>query len=226
MIKRVITYVILLILAQNVCSQEILTSLKSDLIAPAPTSAVFRKYMSPQPALSTGAVNIPIPLHELNYKGVKIPFSLCYRTNGITVYSDPCPCGYGWVFMPGLRITRTVMGRPDELFKRRGYKDIAQGGDLYGLSEFDFCKRCITPLDNGITDDNLYDTQYDIFTVNILSGSYTFISDVTSENGSVKFIGVNDNNLIITASADLSTIEVIDEAGTKYYFEIGERLRP
>lgn len=224
MIKRVFTYVILLILAQNVCSQEILTSLKSDLIAPAPTSAVFRKYMSPQPALSTGAVNIPIPLHELNYKGVKIPFSLCYRTNGITVYSDPCPCGYGWVFMPGLRITRTVMGRPDELFKRRGYKDIAQGGDLYGLSEFDFCKRCITPLDNGITDGNLYDTQYDIFTVNILSGSYTFISDVTSENGSVKFIGVNDNNLIITASADLSTIEVIDEAGTKYYFEIGERL--
>lgn len=221
-VKR-LQLLLLLFVSQNIFGQEILTSLKSDIIAPDPASAVFRQYMSPQPVLSTGAINIPIPLYELNYKGIKIPFTLCYRTTGIQVYADPYPCGYGWVFMPGLRISRTIMGRPDERFKRMNYSDTWSGGELDGLSEFDFYKRCITPIDNLIADSDLYDTQHDIFTFNILSGSYTFVSDFTTD-GVVKFIGVNDNNLKINASIDLSEIEVIDESGIKYEFEIGERL--
>lgn len=214
---------LLLLISQSIFGQEILTSLKSDIISPAPTSAVFRQYMSLQPELSTGAINIPIPLYELNYKGVIIPFSLCYRTTGIQVYADPYPCGYGWVFMPGLRISRTIMGRPDERFRHMNYSDTWSGGELYGLSDFDFYKRCITPIDNQIDDTDLYDTQHDIFSFNILSGNYTFISDFTTE-GVTRFIGVNDNNLKIEALIDLSEIYVTDENGIKYKFEIGERL--
>lgn len=221
--KIIILLTLMSLFQTSALSQEIITSLKSDIIPPDPASAVFKKYMSPQPALSTGAITVNAPLYDLNYKGIRIPFSLSYMTNGIHVYSDPQPCGYGWAFLPGLRITRTIMGRPDERFDRVYNHDIWEYGKLSHLSEYTFYKRCIAPINSTIKDEDLYDTQHDIFSFNIISGSYTFISDFTTD-GEVKFIGVNDNNLKITASLDLSTINVIDDNGIEYEFEVGEVL--
>lgn len=43
------------------------------------------------------------------------------------------PAGYGWIFSPGLRITRTIMGRPDMYFPM----------EIKEINDFDYLKSAI-----------------------------------------------------------------------------------
>lgn len=83
-------------IAVNLSAQEMITAYDTKVIPPSPTSAVIKRYMGEQPALSTGSVNVSIPLYELKCHGITIPFSLRYNTSGIKVFDDPNPCGFGW----------------------------------------------------------------------------------------------------------------------------------
>ena len=88
----------------------------NEIIPPAPSSAKQIRYQSPQPAMSTGAVNLSVPLYTVEAEGLSIPFTMTYNTSGIKPLDDPFPCGYGWALQPALRIVRTVRGRADEHF--------------------------------------------------------------------------------------------------------------
>ena len=89
-----------------------------------PQARAIRQAETPQPAMLTGACEFDVPLYTLSVGDVSIPLSLHYRSNGIRVDDDPQPVGYGWTLSPALRVSRQIMGRPDELFRPRGTDNI------------------------------------------------------------------------------------------------------
>lgn len=183
--------------------ETFVTSLSKDLIPPSPSSAVYRTYMGSQPSLATGAVNITIPIYDISYQNFKIPIFLSYQTNGIKVTDDPYPCGYGWNLMPGLRISRTIMGRPDELFKMIE----KESSEL----SFEKLKRCIQD-DNLLNLRNeLRDTQADLFSVSLPGNSFSFVL-----NRNLNSSGITDDNSILT-SDNRMTVEIETTANDANY---------
>ena len=190
-------------------AQEMIGAVENKIIPPSPSSSVFKKYMGEQPSLATGAVNVTIPLYEIHSRGVSIPFTLRYNTNGIKVFDDPNPCGFGWSLHPGMRIMRTIMGRPDELFDFVG-EDSNLSGDYLRM------QRCMT--DSGAMHSNkiLLDSEHDIFTFCLLQGNYTYILD--KEDGNMNFVGVGSSEYKIETDSLLTRIYVTDSHGIKYEF--------
>lgn len=185
------------------------TSLNKTLIPPSPSSAVYKKYDGYTPSLVTGSVNIPIPLYELRHRDVVIPFVLNYQTSGIKVYDDPYPCGYGWVFSPGLRITRTIMGRPDEQYNWKTSNDGT-------LSDYNFFRNSLLDDNTGMPNQSLLDTQHDIFNVYLAQENHTFI--LNRKNNIFEVI-TRGHNLKIKVYENPMRFEVIDANGIKYYFD-------
>ena len=184
------------------------------IIPPAPSSAVFRQYMAQQPSLATGAVAVDIPIYTIDFKGFRLPIALKYLSNGVRVFDSPYPCGYGWSLHPGLRISRTVVGRPDERFPRAGvWEDSANPNREWG-TEYDFARRCLhdgpVPFDGY----NL-DAGHDIYTIHLADKSYVRIAEFTDD--AVEFKGA-DNELKIEATRGLDSISVTDPNGVKYVF--------
>src|SRR5690606_9458845 len=129
--------IVLLLISMHTYAQD--SEHYAKVIPPSPTSKVFAKYGDHQPNIATGTINVPIPLFEIKADNLVLPFSLQYNTSGISVWDRPVPAGYGWVFSPGLRVTRTIMGREDELYQFR---------ELTGAEDYETMKRGII---NNIT---------------------------------------------------------------------------
>lgn len=184
--------------------------LKNTVIPPSPTSAVYRQFTGATPDLSTGAATLSIPFFEIRVGGYSLPIEFRYYTNGIKVDDSPYPLGYGWIFSPGLRITRTIMGRSDFNYQ----KDIRQDD-----SSFDYLKKAIYTEEHGghhLPDASLVDTQYDFFTINLPSGNYSFCA-VKNSSGEYEAVSTN-NNLKISFSSRQECITVTDDKGIIYYF--------
>jgi hypothetical protein len=152
----------------------------------------------------TGAAEFNVPLYDLNIEGLDLNFILNYHSNGIKVDSDPAPVGYGWTFAPAFRITRQIMGRPDELFPFVGNDD---------ASTFDNnkCYRALT--DSGtvliatLGEHPRYDSEHDIFTIHMPNKSITAIWN----NGEFLSRGASDYR--IAGTNNLSEITVTDPYG-------------
>lgn len=214
--------IVLLILlnVQMLFSQN--NNYSSLVIPPSPTSAVYRQYGNHQPSLSSGSINVPIPLYELKINDFILPITLNYNTSGINVADRPFPCGYGWVLSPGLRITRTILGRPDDHFVM-GSLDPRPSG----IDEFELLKRGILDRDqcyeHHISLDELFDTQKDIFSLHLPSGNYTFL--INKINDSFEVISVGNLLKIDTYKNQLGYIngfKVTDENGIVYKFGLSE----
>lgn len=93
-------------------AQDCITAFNRDVIEAAPQSVQLRRYDSPQPDLATGEVNVSIPLFDIEYRGLTIPFELNYSTSGMKVFDVSFPYGLGWTLMPGLRIYMDSLLRP------------------------------------------------------------------------------------------------------------------
>lgn len=203
----IIVFYLLAFLHINIYAQ--VNSFDKDIIPPAPSSFVYNKIVPQTPSLIDGSVKLSIPLYDLTYGNISIPFSLEYHGSGIKVYDDPSPSGYGWIFSPGLRITRTIMGRPDEQYVWKSLNDGTMDDYIF--------------LKSGISDDNgnnpntsLIDTQHDIYNIILWNNQYTFI--LKRVDNQLKAI-TQGNNLKIIVHENPMCFEVTDENGTKYYFK-------
>ena len=81
---------------------------------PTPTSMEFQKYLGYPVSHATGLVDISIPLYDFEEKFVTLPFMLKYHSAGRKINDSPGAIGYGWTLHPGLKIYRTIMGKPDD----------------------------------------------------------------------------------------------------------------
>ena len=195
------------------------------VIPPSPTSDAFRQYGGYTPSLSSGKINIPIPLYNLQVKELNIPFTLSYSTSGINIQDQPYPAGYGWVFSPGLRVSRTILGRSDDQFPVRsltGNEDVnTQKAAIVGVNEFSH---------HFLQASDLYDIQNDIFTVHLPNGSYTFMIERSGETyeavsvGNLLKIEFYMNKAVQHAGhpSSINGLKITDENGIIYKFGMYE----
>ena len=175
-----------------------------------PQARAIRQAEMPAPAMLTGACEFDVPLYTLSVGDVSIPLSLHYRSNGIRVDDDPQPVGYGWILLPALRVSRQIMGRPDELFRPRGT-------DMTNDYVTDFRSVVMdAKATSAATHDSLtrYDAEHDIYTVYLLDATLTLVRDW--ESGA--FHGVGCDEYTITADRALQAIRVTDPRGRVYIF--------
>ena len=178
-----------------------------------PRIAAIKQVQMPGPSILTGACEFSVPLYTLAIGDTKIPFQLQYRSNGIRVDDDPAPIGYGWNLTPPLRVTRQIMGRPDEWFQ---YLDPDYLGGY--VDDYATLFRCVTS-DFATSKVELgyyprYDTQHDIYTIHLLDKTLTLVRD----KGIFKGIGCTE--YIIEGDEQLSYINVTDPHGNIYTFGI------
>ena len=191
-------------------AQTYVTPVRSDITPPTPQSEAIMAVQAPQPDLLTGAVSLGVPLYTINVDGVECPLSLQYQTNGITVLSDPVPLGYGWSLMPALRITRTVLGRPDEKYPF--------SGDPQDYDEMNaMCYMCaVSPKAQSFTLKDRYDSEHDIVNICLPDKSLTRVMEATADT--IVFSGACDSEYRVEADRNLNTITVTDPSGIRYYF--------
>ena len=183
------------------------------VIYPSPSSSVFKKYTGSQPSLSTGTINIPISLYELKYRDITIPFTLRYSTSGIKVFDESYPTGLGWTLTPGLRLTRQIMNRPDEKFRRISYNtNTTLVYDSLFLSSI-----LIDGNHSQYQDVDYVDSQHDIFTLHLIDNSYNFVFEKNAD-GTYTGVGTELSGLKITADTAFSKFTVIDNSGIIYNF--------
>ena len=174
-----------------------------------PQAAGIRQAMMPSPSLVTGAVEFDVPVYTIEVEGFELPIGLHYRSNGIKPTDDPQPIGYGWVLNPPLRVSRQVLGYPDELSVWKGDEETDFLNDDY-MSGY----RIVHTPDNieRRKNTNLYDTMHDLFTV-YLPGQVIRLVYI---DGVLK--GVECGEYKIENDALLSYIKITDPRGTAYRF--------
>lgn len=144
----------------------------------------------------TGAVNIEIPIYEIQTSAGKIPINLTYRTTGIRVEDIASEVGLGWELSAGGRITRSKRGQADK-------KEDLLYADLYaeedGQKYYDRCLR------------EEWDTQPDIYYFTYPGGAGSFVYDLEWKPRTIPY-----QNIKIDSQDDVFTI--YDANGTKYVF--------
>ncbi|MCM1076944.1 MAG: DUF6443 domain-containing protein [Bacteroides sp.] len=174
-----------------------------------PQARGIRQVMMPSPALATGACEFSIPIYTIEVEDFSMPVSLQYRSNGIKPEDDPQPIGYGWILSPPMRVSRRIMGRPDEYFTFVGDR----GGDFVKEC-YENGYGCLTM--EGATSRLLYtdryDTEHDIYTIYLIDKTLTLIY----KDG--KLHGVDCNEYAVECDKFLSYIKVTDPKGNIYNF--------
>tara|TARA_B110001469_G_scaffold127144_1_gene146903 strand:- start:18659 stop:19624 length:966 start_codon:yes stop_codon:yes gene_type:complete len=89
-----------------------------------PTASSITKYEQVPVNLSTGTVNISIPLCTIQENGISLPISLSYESTGVKPNQKPSWVGTNWSLNAGGVITRVVNYAVDEL-----YSSINGGGN-------------------------------------------------------------------------------------------------
>ncbi|MDE6267048.1 MAG: hypothetical protein K2M07_06855 [Muribaculaceae bacterium] len=209
MFHRFYLTLLLLISAITAANADIFDSL-DDVVSPDAIQArAISKVMMPSPSLLTGACQFAIPLYIIKVEDFELPITLIYHSNGIKVYDDPRPIGYGWNLSPYLRITRTIMGRPDEYCR-----NVASQGKDFAARSVENAYGCNAYQLKGLEDKPAYDSEYDIYTIHLVDNSLTVIY----KEG--KFIGVNNDEYRIVTNDKLKSIQVTDPMGNCYDFSI------
>ncbi|OFX88218.1 MAG: hypothetical protein A2W99_10220 [Bacteroidetes bacterium GWF2_33_16] len=85
-----------------------------DVFPVSPEAASLGSYGNVPVNLSSGQLNIEIPLYTIKLKGIEIPIALSYNYSGFKVTEESGVFGLGWTFVGGGVITRQLNGRPDE----------------------------------------------------------------------------------------------------------------
>lgn len=162
--RKVLSPFILLIFFMNkaICQIEI-----PEIIPPSPETAALFKYVDYPVDYSTGIPQISIPLYTVTSGDLTLPISISYHASGRKVKDDTGPIGLGWVLNCGGMISRTVYGQPDEV---SSFPSIFKKANE------------LTNQDNYQEIASLYygyqgnDTEYDIFSYRLPSGSGKFIT--------------------------------------------------
>ncbi|MEN0052366.1 MAG: RHS repeat domain-containing protein [Mucilaginibacter sp.] len=90
----------------------------TDILPPSPDAASLGKYGGLDIGLTTGVLNINIPIYQYVSNNLKLPVSLSYFSNGLKVDEIASRVGMSWSLNAGGVITRTVMGAADEKVQR------------------------------------------------------------------------------------------------------------
>lgn len=192
------------------------------VIPSTPASAQYEKYINYPVNHSTGAANIEIPVHTVKtQKGIQIPISFSYHTGGVKPSDPDLPVGLGWVVTPGARVTRKVVGYPDEQYDKVYLADFpAQAEDLTYLQNLEYSE---VPIPSSGRD-NTYDSEFDIFTYQTgtgVSGRFAIVkegSDYIAKPLELTRHKIKLHYITNFGVRSFDYIEITDDNGTLYRF--------
>jgi hypothetical protein len=216
-ITKKMVYGFLLILATVVAkAQDPYGISLPHIIPPNPSSQEFQKHLGYPVSPATGLVDVSIPLYNLQLPGLSIPFSLKYHSSGIKVEQAYGCIGYGWTMFPQFKITRTVMGKPDEFYRT----DNPMEAPTTTLNDYNSYIVDIAPSADGSSNNGggtVNDGQFDIFSISLPNYNGNFI---LKRNGNVfTSVSIPDAPLQITVTDTyLRSFEVKDDKGIRYIF--------
>ncbi len=209
-LRIIFIWALVLMNAEGLGAASPVTQPEQDVWPQAPQAYKFNEVKMPTPDLATGAANLSIPLYTIQAEDLSIPLELRYRSNGIRVDDDPYPVGYGWTFTPSLRVTRTVLGRPDGKYEFVGDRSPSDIG--HATAHRCMVNKSFLGKSPGL------DAERDIFTINLAGISFNGIL----EDGVIMTPGHEEYK--VKAASDLSSITVTDPFGNIWkYSTIGSR---
>ncbi|WP_119080734.1 RHS repeat domain-containing protein [Chitinophaga alhagiae] len=191
----------------------------AQIIPPSPSSREYDKYINYQVSLYNGVPQISIPLYEIKIGSISVPISLNYHASGIKYGQADGEVGVGWVLEPGCRISRTINGRPDELFPKPEISGLDvpsnfstnKSRDTY-LAQFIRLEEPDIPLPTQLSDG-----EFDLFTYSLPSQSGTFVIE-DRQAKTIRQISRSNLSVNYVQNPDLSInyFELKDGNGIKY----------
>lgn len=219
--KKILTTFILCLLCTAVWGQSNTASLPQ-LTTPSPKATMIDRFGYYPTNLYTGLVDITIPIHTIEVKGIKIPIEFKYHASGLKYDDLPMELGYGWTLLAGGTVSYSARGTGiscpvgTELppFVKQA-NDIVIN-DKTGLSDSDQLQ--LEYIENGNKSSNgqvdyYRDSEYDVC-------NFTFPGH-TGQHYSMS----NGEEFSIPSTLTLQGAyypSAIDEQGNTYYFEYGD----
>jgi YD repeat-containing protein len=152
-------------------------------------------------SLSTGIPGINIALFEISVGDLEIPISLDYHSSGFRPNDAPGIAGAGWSLSSPGHISRTIKGLVDEQASFDVRFTWTNNADYWDYQ-------------NKIVNKSI-DTQHDIYSCQLPTGSAKFVYDVT---GTQQYLPLPYKPWKIRRSTDNSSFTIIDELGRTYLF--------
>lgn len=174
-----------------------------------PNAAAFDKYVDVPVSLSSGRINLSIPIYEINVGPVKIPIALVYNNNGLMPDEIPTWVGHGWSLSTGGVIT----------YHQRGLNDFDPTKGMFALGKAE--------VDSFLNND-MDSFQKQTFFENIIAGNVDAEYDTYNYNfpgGSGSFYFVSDTEARLNPKADVqvaktdSGFKITDDRGNNFFFE-------
>jgi hypothetical protein len=221
-LRIVLLFTSLLLVHQVECQENDLLELSRmnnyhNVIPSSPNAASLGKYGDIPVNLYTGVPSVNIPIFELTDRVINIPISLSYHASGIRMSELPGWVGAGWSLNTGGVISRSVIGRPDDL-EIWGYFN---NGLIPAPDEISSIYEDIFPEDRKLEIfKGIWDIQPDSYAFNFLGYSGKLI--ITNEEEKKAYtVPYNRWNISVIEHQDNGRIigfKIITEDGTIYEF--------
>ena len=212
----VVTFSYSIAMAQQFKSPDVMpSSPQSQLI-----ENFYEKYFN-NDISARGEKTIDINLYDIEVKGLNIPINISYNTCGVKYKQPSGDVGVGWTLSPAARISRTIIGYPDEAMKRVP----TLFDDLNKLNNHIDVDKYLSAFSSGIMGNVSYfsvaswDQGCDIFTFSTLSESGHFVFPDPSTLDKVEILEkINCQITPILTGGLLTGFQIVDGHGITYNY--------
>ena len=190
-------------------------------IEPSPNAYSMAKYGFMSSDKYTGAHTFALPLHTIDFEGLRIPITLAYSQNGLRPSEEASWVGLGWALSSNAQITRKINGVDDFLMD-------AKNVGWVNMHNYAFDVEDPTILDSDLYEimfltNKTLDAEPDIYVINLFGRNIKFLFQRKTLNGGVlKAETLNVQGFKITYDESLKNFEIIDDRGFKYLFKTKE----
>jgi hypothetical protein len=196
------------------------------IIPPSPEAVALFKFQDYPMDYSTGLPQISIPIYEIQSGSLRLPISISYHASGRKVYDQDGPIGVGWSLNAGGGVARTIYGSADfgtGITGTYAFPFPFVISNLSNQNDLLYLEKIMHYENTSATIQPWKDSEYDVFSYSIGSGSGKFI--FKDSNGVKTPVLLPYRPIIIepvVTSSSLSEIKITDESGTLYHFLAGE----
>lgn len=182
-----------------------ISDIKQPVLVPSsPEIASLAKNEELNVGLQSGAANFSLPIFSIDIKGVSVPISIAYSSNGLKVDQVSSRVGHDWSLNAGGYIQRIVQGKPDDQATRSAPPQAINN----------FNQTMVNYLNNlTLQNSSGYDSEADLYSYNFLGYSGKFY---VRDNGTV--VQLPHTNLKIEIIGSLSQIVITNTEGVKFRF--------
>jgi len=210
--KYLLTTIVLLLISDVFCQnreyEEGDPMFTPSIIPATPTASELGRYGQAPINLSTGTLNLDIPLFTYWTRNISVPITLTYSCNGIKVDQISSWVGLGWTLIAGGVITRTIRDGADDINDH----PLPPDNLFLGTPQ-------VQDFLTMITDDENCDTEPDLFTFYFNGFNGEFVFDQGFEAVLIPFQNIKIENDYYEHPTDgIKKFIITTPDGIKYYF--------